>query len=215
MCNIKSNACKLQRVGSEWTMKHHTFQRGQYSCVHQSLISKFFHLCPPMSLKTLRTSLNSMFKSSLLSPSGFLDTRAPSSTTMAREETRESNTDRSSAEVGLRVGSFSELNEWIKLRCWYWTYRKITVLSGQLSGGHQRKGNTHFAPFNLFYAFALGAANQRSEQQSFMEAEIPEKCCCRAILHWLYNFSNMGGFDCAPRSLHKLYRSSTGQQRYK
>ena len=77
-----------------------------------------------MSLKTLRTSLNSMFRSSFRSPSGFLATRTPSSTIKAREETRESNTNRSSAEVGLRVGSFSELKKWIKLRCWYWTYRK-------------------------------------------------------------------------------------------
>jgi hypothetical protein len=79
----------------------------------------------------------------------------------------------------------------------------------------ERKRNTHFAPFNLFYAFALGTANQRCKHQSFMEAKIPKKCCCRAILHRLYNFSNMGGFNCAPRSLYKLYSSSTGQEKYK
>ena len=155
-----------------------------------------------MSLKTLRTSLNSMFRSSLLSPSGFLATRAPSSTITAREETRESNTNRSSAEVGLRVGSFSELKEWIKLRCWYWTYRKKdSCYQAKLAVVAKGRENTHIAPFDLLYTLALGTGNQWGEHQSFMEAEIPEKCRCRAILHWLYNFSNMGGFDCAPRRL--------------
>ena len=117
------------------------------------------------------------------------------------QQTRESKTNRSSAEVGLRVGSFSEHKEWVKLRCWYWTYRKKTIVIAKLAVVAKRKRNMHIAPFDLFYALALGTGNQWGEHQAFMEADIPEKCCCQAILHWLYNFSNMGGFDCASHRL--------------
>lgn len=74
---------------------------------NQETPNAFFHICPPISLSTLSTSICSRLSRTFRSPAGFRCAAAPSSINMAREAIRESNTSLSSANVGFRVGSSS------------------------------------------------------------------------------------------------------------
>ena len=75
--------------------------------INQETPNAFFHICPPISLSTLSTSICSRLSRTFRSPAGFRCAAAPSSINMAREAIRESNTSLSSANVGFRVGSSS------------------------------------------------------------------------------------------------------------
>jgi len=99
---------------------------------HMIMISLWYHYehrifrqaLPPTSLKTRSTSPCSMFNNTLRSSSCFRATIAPSSTTIALDDDRESRTMSNSFIVGLVLGSESEGITSMYIKCWWQICKK-------------------------------------------------------------------------------------------
>ena len=100
--------------------------------IYNHMISLWYHYehrifrqaLPPTSLKTRSTSPCSMFSNTLRSSSCFRATIAPSSTTIALDDDRESRTMSNSFIVGLVLGSESEGITSMYIKCWWQICKK-------------------------------------------------------------------------------------------